>query len=278
MRFGAKPSCSSCGAANSPVWKKNEKGEVTCLTCFKGGCATDLDGGTNTTKPASATLLHQQSHDSESAAGETDGKGKEQQQQQTQLATRKSARSRPAKKGGASTKSSTTKGKSRRIVLKKNPIKAPAAQATVISSSFLWYKIRGFLQDQYCEKSAVLTWLIPTQAAAAAAASREPFDATKYLLGPSEDVPRKLECMQFVCHAPADYFVLRTPHPGATPRPHAGYMCARIAPCRLRPPHAKQTMTDAMATGDSPAAVNVDDTAEQTTAGNDTHVTVLGEG
>lgn len=25
-------------------------------------------------------------------------------------------------------------------------------------------QIRGFVQDQYCEKSAALTWLIPTQA------------------------------------------------------------------------------------------------------------------
>lgn len=33
------------------------------------------------------------------------------------------------------------------------------------------------------------------------------------ITGPTEDLPRKFECMEFVCHAPVDYFTLRTPIP-----------------------------------------------------------------
>lgn len=67
------------------------------------------------------------------------------------------------------------------------PVKAPTATATPITSNFVFYKgtyfqigdvvslqdvdggiyyaqIRGLLTDQYCEKSAAITWLLPTTA------------------------------------------------------------------------------------------------------------------
>lgn len=39
-------------------------------------------------------------------------------------------------------------------------------------------QIRGFVQDQYCEKSAALTWLIPTQASPS-----DHFDPGTYIIG-----------------------------------------------------------------------------------------------
>lgn len=39
-------------------------------------------------------------------------------------------------------------------------------------------QIRGFIQDQYCEKSAALTWLIPTLAS-----PRDQFDPASYIIG-----------------------------------------------------------------------------------------------
>lgn len=65
------------------------------------------------------------------------------------------------------------------------PVKAPTATATPVTSSYVFYKgtyfqvgdivsmqdidggiyyaqIRGLLIDQYCEKSAAITWLLPT--------------------------------------------------------------------------------------------------------------------
>lgn len=67
------------------------------------------------------------------------------------------------------------------------PMKSPVATATPVTSSFVFYKgsyfqigdivsmqdidggiyyaqIRGLLTDQYCEKSAAVTWLLPTTA------------------------------------------------------------------------------------------------------------------
>ena len=35
-----------------------------------------------------------------------------------------------------------------------------------------------------------------------------------YFSGPDEELPRKLECMKFIIHAPSDYFKTRnTPYP-----------------------------------------------------------------
>lgn len=39
-----------------------------------------------------------------------------------------------------------------------------------------------------------------------------------YVTGPDEDIPRKLECMEFVMHAPSDYYKARsTPYPPTNP-------------------------------------------------------------
>lgn len=39
-------------------------------------------------------------------------------------------------------------------------------------------QIRGFMQDQYTEKSAVITWLLPTQSTI-----KDTFDPSTYILG-----------------------------------------------------------------------------------------------
>lgn len=67
------------------------------------------------------------------------------------------------------------------------PVKAPTATATPVTSNYVFYRgtyfqvgdivsmqdidggiyyaqIRGLLTDQYCEKSAAVTWLLPTSA------------------------------------------------------------------------------------------------------------------
>ncbi|KAL8569023.1 GATA zinc finger domain-containing protein 1 [Nucella lapillus] len=54
--------------------------------------------------------------------------------------------------------------------------------------------------EQHGEKS-VITWLLPTQNS-----SKDRFDASTYILGPEEEIARKLEYMEFLCHAPLDYF------------------------------------------------------------------------
>lgn len=44
-------------------------------------------------------------------------------------------------------------------------------------------QIRGFMQDQYCEKSAALTWLIPTQSS-----PKDQFDPGTYIVGEQREI------------------------------------------------------------------------------------------
>lgn len=72
-------------------------------------------------------------------------------------------------------------------------------------------QIRGLMIDNFCEKSAFLTWLLPTKNSPPPG---ERFDASTYVVGPEEDHPRLLSCMEFVMHAPSDYY-----HDKSTPYP-----------------------------------------------------------
>lgn len=63
-------------------------------------------------------------------------------------------------------------------------------------------QLTGFLQDQFCEKSAALNWLVPIRPT-----SREFFDPTAYRIGLEDSQLRKLDCMTFVRHCPHDYYL-----------------------------------------------------------------------
>jgi hypothetical protein len=53
----------------------------------------------------------------------------------------------------------------------------------------------------------------------------EGFIPETYIIGPEEDLPRKLECMEFVMHAPSDYFKLKnTPYPPLLTERGMGYV------------------------------------------------------
>ena len=93
----------------------------------------------------------------------------------------------------------------------------------------LYYaQLRGFLTDQYCEKSGVLSWLLPTTLSPP---TSEGFDPTTYVVGPEEELPRRLECLDFVMHAPDDYFHYRSaPYPVAAVRTDMEYLVTRAGP------------------------------------------------
>lgn len=63
-------------------------------------------------------------------------------------------------------------------------------------------QITGFLQDQYCEKSASVNWLVPHKPT-----SRDFFDPSAYKIGLEDVTLRKLDCMTFVRHCPHDYYI-----------------------------------------------------------------------
>ncbi|XP_061902130.1 GATA zinc finger domain-containing protein 1-like [Entelurus aequoreus] len=237
MPLGLKPSCSQCKSNSSSMWKKGSQGDILCNNCAVK--SSFVAAGTSFTSAASAGA-------SSGSAGSPAMK------QCKQEIHRRSARLRSTKyKTPASDKKVSTKGKGRRHIFKlKNPIKAPESVATIITAESVFHKgvfyqigdvikvideedgksyfaqIRGFVQDQYCQKSAALTWLLPTQAS-----PQDHFDAGTYILGPEEDLPRKMEYLDFVCHAPSEYFRSRSsPFPTLACRAERGYIWTHITP------------------------------------------------
>ncbi|KAF5908661.1 transcription termination factor 3, mitochondrial isoform X1 [Clarias magur] len=182
MPLGLKPCCAVCKTNSSSMWKKGNLGEILCNNCTAKSTVTGASGLTVT-----------------SSTQQSNGGGKQSKQE----IHRRSARLRSTKyKAPASEKKVSSKGKGRRHIFKlKNPIKAPESVSTIITSESIFYKgvyyqigdvikvideedgkpyfaqIRGFIQDQYCEKSAALTWLIPTQSS-----PRDHFDPGTYIL------------------------------------------------------------------------------------------------
>ncbi|CAL1545010.1 unnamed protein product [Lymnaea stagnalis] len=247
MPFGIKPVCTSCKITISPIWRKGPQGEVLCNSCglkqlngysLGTNAPTKIEGSANGltnggTKSGGSTV-----------GSSVSGNGAP--------ALRKSTRIKPTKKTTQSTnKNLSTKGKGRRITFKKNqPLKAPASVATVVTGEGVFHKdqyyqigdvvslvdhdgsvyyaqLRGFLSDQYNEKSAVITWLLPTTYS-----PPNRFDPNTYILGPEEDLPRKMEYMEFVCHAPSDYFRARdAPYKTVNPEPKLCYIWTSIGPC-----------------------------------------------
>lgn len=153
--------------------------------------------------------------------------------------------------GGVATNGGNTKGKSRRIIFKKSATKAPTAVAKAVTSDRVYYRnqyftkgdivsvedvdgsvyyaqLRGFLTDQYCEKSGVITWLLPT---VNSPPPEDRFDPSTYVIGPEEDLPRKLEFFTFVMHAPDDYFYYRkAPYPTISVQTDQEYLVTRQGP------------------------------------------------
>ncbi|KAJ1101008.1 hypothetical protein NDU88_006083 [Pleurodeles waltl] len=242
MPLGLKPTCSMCKTNSSSMWKKGGQGEILCNNCTsKSGIGT---GGSS-----SGGGSYGGGFASTSSSLQSNGGGKQSKQE----IHRRSARLRNTKykSAPAAEKKVSTKGKGRRHIFKlKNPIKAPESVSTIITAESIFYKgmyyqvgdvvsvtdeqdgkayyaqIRGFIQDQYCEKSAALTWLIPTLAS-----PKDQFDPASYIIGPDEDLPRKIEYLEFVCHAPSEYFKSRSsPFPTIPTRPEKGYVWTRIGP------------------------------------------------
>ncbi|XP_077346926.1 GATA zinc finger domain-containing protein 1 [Lithobates pipiens] len=245
MPLGLKPTCSMCKTTSSSMWKKGNQGEILCNSCTGKG-----SGGGSTGASSSSTAHSGTSFASASTSQQNNGGSTKQTKQEIH---RRSARLRNTKYKSAPAveKKVSTKGKGRRHIFKlKNPIKAPEAVSTIVTSESLFHKglyyqvgdvvsvideddgkmyyaqIRGFIQDQYCEKSAALTWLIPT-----AASPKDHFDPATYIIGPDEDLPRKMDCLDFVCHAPSEYFKSRSsPFPTLPSRPERGFIWTHIGP------------------------------------------------
>ncbi|XP_032093398.1 GATA zinc finger domain-containing protein 1 [Thamnophis elegans] len=248
MPLGLKPTCSVCRTTSSSMWKKGGQGEILCNNCT--GRSGPAAAGAASYAGTSAASQHSNGGGGGGGGNSGGGGGGKQSKQEIH---RRSARLRNTKykSAPAAEKKVSTKGKGRRHIFKlKNPIKAPESVATIITAESIFYKgiyyqigdvvsvideqdgktyyaqIRGFIQDQYCEKSAALTWLIPTTAS-----PKDYFDPATYIIGPEEDLPRKIEYLEFICHAPSEYFKSRsTPFPTIPTRPEKGYIWTHVGP------------------------------------------------
>ncbi|EDO42226.1 predicted protein, partial [Nematostella vectensis] len=196
MPLGQNAQCFACKINESLMWRKGANGEILCNCCHL--------------KRVNASTRTQRQSSKESR----------------KLVARIKASSRKGHHNGKS--GDKTREKNRRTLakLKRKPYKSPTGVATVVASNKVYYKnilyqvgdvisiedidgglyyaqIRGFLQDEYAVKSAVITWLVPT-------VPHPPhFDPAIFLPGPEEDTPRPMECMEFVCRAPTELFKAR---------------------------------------------------------------------
>jgi len=179
------------------------------------------------------------------------------------------------KKGGAApvrgskkkmaNSAANNRGKSRRAIFKRSATKAPTAVARAVTSDRIFYngqyfckgdivsvvdveggvyyaQLKGFLTDQYCEKSGVITWLLPTTESPP---PEQGFDPSTYIVGPEEELPRRLEHFTFVMHAPDDYFYYaNAPYPTATVDKDQEYLLTRLGPkVRLLKPNGVPVFT-----------------------------------
>ncbi|XP_026316189.1 GATA zinc finger domain-containing protein 1 [Hyposmocoma kahamanoa] len=224
------PTCVQCSTNDSLLWRNAENGQI-CNECHIAN---------NVTKEVKIELTAikvEKDDDRDDLEGKNDRDNESTPAKATGKGTRKSTRAtRYKSKTPAPTpnKPPAPRGRGRRSIFKRQPLKAPTATATVVTSDSIFYKgnymqvgdivsmididggiyyaqIRGFLTDQYCEKSAVVTWLLPTKASPP---PEKGFDPATYIIGPEEDLPRKLDVMEFVMHAPSDYYkASNSPYP-----------------------------------------------------------------
>ncbi|CAB3226381.1 unnamed protein product [Arctia plantaginis] len=228
-----KPTCVQCSSDDSLLWRSAENGQI-CNECHLANTASKEAKGTDTSLK-SEQEDKRDDKDDDSKNGKSEGESTP--AKATGKGTRKSTRSTRYKTktpAPASAKNAAPRGRGRRSMFKRQPLRAPTATATVVTSESIFYKgnymqigdivsmtdidggtyyaqIRGFMTDQYCEKSAVITWLLPTKASPP---PEKCFDPATYIIGPEEDLPRKLDVMEFVMHAPSDYYkASNSPYP-----------------------------------------------------------------
>lgn len=206
MSFGKKVECIKCEKQESLMWHRIEEG-VQCNECLE-------------VEQMALKVKKEEEEEKKSLASVEKSKS----------AAKKNVRSTRSYKTrqnpNALPKQVTPKGKGRRQIFKKNPpIKltpAPPSMKTVTSvfhkgmfyrvgdvvslvgahdGGTYYAQISGLLIDDYCEKSASLTWLIPTRGF-----DRSRFNPMDYVLGYDDDLPRKLDYMEFVMHSPLEYY------------------------------------------------------------------------
>lgn len=217
MPYKPPPKCVQCGTTETQLWRNLDLG-IFCCECYE----KNESGG-----DIAETVKKEEADKDKGKDGDT--------QENTDGTTttmqkgKKNTRARASKVA-----SKDSKGKSRRCIFKRQPFKTPTVTVTTHTTDSVFYgniylqkgdivclqdekdnlyyaQIKSFLVDTYLEKSAYITWLIPSKLSPP---PNKTFDPCTYLLGPDEDFARKLSTMEFVMHAPSDYYLTKNaPYP-----------------------------------------------------------------
>lgn len=212
------PKCAKCDRTETILWRKVAENEEICNKCYE-----------------SDKVRTEQEQQQEKDSKEADIKEKEEVQKEALVlpeATkiRKSTRSTRFKnKAVTRQKSKSTSRRSASFKVNR-PNKTPKICAETKTKTHVFHdgfyyqvgdivslkskgkkyyaQIRSLIEDTFCEKSAVLTWLLPTTSSPD---PNESFDPATYLIGLEEDLPRRIaNTMEFVMHSSSTYFISKT--------------------------------------------------------------------
>lgn len=220
-----QPKCFQCDKTETSMWRNTENGQL-CQECHD-------QNSSQVKTELTDTETNGESSNGNTTITTTTATSNQPDEKKLRKSTRATRFKTKAGQAGQAAKN-VPKGRSRRNIFKKNPFKTPIIQASTHTVESCFYKgsyiqvgdivslmdadhnvyyaqIRGLLVDTYCEKSAFLTWLIPTQVSPN---PNDCFDPSTYLIGPDEEQARKLSCLEFVMHAPSNYY-----HDKTTPFP-----------------------------------------------------------
>uniref|UniRef100_A0A1B6KFZ6 GATA zinc finger domain-containing protein 1 n=1 Tax=Graphocephala atropunctata TaxID=36148 RepID=A0A1B6KFZ6_9HEMI len=228
MPLSDKLQCSKCDNTESLMWHRSERG-IVCNDCSESDKSIP------------------KVEEEELSQSKTSEKPK--------APTRKSTKSTPNYKTRQNSsvlpKQVALKGKGKRSIFKKNPpvklqrssdsfkiVNSVQHEGTVftigdivsvqdIEGEFYYAQIKQLMVDQFCEKSASITWLIPTHNGPLPFV-KGGFDPLTYVMGPHDDLPRKLECFHFVMKAPSDYFKGNSPFPSGMESTGPGHIWTRL--------------------------------------------------
>lgn len=133
-----KPTCVECETTDSFLWRNAEGGQI-CNDCY---LSSNTPKGPKT--PTSAVKTESDDKKEEKDETETKAEGETTPAKATGKGTRKSTRStryKPKTPASAAPKNPASRGRGRRSLFKRPPLKAPTATPTVVTGDSVFYKV-----------------------------------------------------------------------------------------------------------------------------------------
>ena len=222
--------CKICSINNSIYWREVGLNIFVCNLCFMNKLFLKLYKNRKLEQQTERSVEEEEEEEEASAIKTTITKTKNNKKrssrlnikrlnhQQNKVHEENNLSSSQNDDNSSTNSTSTLNSKNRRnsIFKKTRPKKVEISSCSVNTAEFVFHRgfylqiddivslfdghdlyyaqIRGFLTDQYAFKSAIITWLLPTNLS-----RLDNFDENTFVLGPDEELPRSLDCMKFVC-------------------------------------------------------------------------------